>query len=122
MTIKDFAENVFFKALPDLKTLTTLGFINKTKEKTIGIYERKSQPINTYGKPSYSVKNLTILVHWTKGSTSCEEKAQEIARVLNRYKFDNGWVVVDAPPVDVGKDENEIFERTLDLTIYIKEE
>lgn len=122
MTVKDIVEQVLFVACPSLSGVTTIGFIDKNKDKTVGVYERSTVPVEGYTKPSYKVRRLTILVHWTKGYTACESKAQEIAEKLNRYSFDNGWVDISTQPVDVGRDDNEIFERTLDIDIYIKEE
>jgi hypothetical protein len=118
MTIKDFAENVLYTAIPSLKGITSYGFINKNKAQTVGLYERRSTPVNTYRESSYLIKQLTILVHWSKSSTECELKAEEIANALDRYSFEGGWVDVDSPPIDVGRDENEVFERTIDITIY----
>lgn len=122
MTISSFAETIFYELFPDLRGKTYYSFIDKDKDEAIGIYERRSNSRECYGKSSYNEKNLVILVHWTRSSTSCEEKAQEIAKKLDRYEFDNGWVKVDTLPIDVGRDEREIFERTIDITIINKEE
>ena len=122
MTVSEFAQDILFRVLPELENKTTYGFINKNKEQTIGIYERQSTPVNCYGKSSYSIKRFTILVHWSKSQIACEAMANKLAEKLNRHKFTNGWIELDSPPIDVGRDENEIFERTLNITIYNKEE
>lgn len=118
MTVKQFAENVLFVAIPSLNGITSYGFINKNKAQTIGLYERRSVSVDTFRESSYLIKQLTILVHWSKSSNECEIKAEEIADKLDRLSFDGGWVDVESPPIDVGRDENEIFERTIDITIY----
>lgn len=118
MTVSEFAQDVLFRVLPELENKTTYGFINKNKEQTVGIYERQSTPVNSYGKSSYSIKRLTILVHWSKSQIACENMANTIAEKIERYRFNNGWVDLDSPPIDVGRDENEIFERTLNISVY----
>lgn len=121
MTIKQFCEDVLYMVLPELNGITSYGFINKDKERAIGVYERQTEPVNAYGKSSYSIKRLRVLVHWTKSSDMCEQMAEQISKKLDRYKTNNGWV--DATPsIELGRDENEIFERVIDLTIYTKEE
>ena len=120
MTVKEVAE-LLLNLCPELEGLVSCGFINKGKEKAIGLYERSGVVRQCYGASSYQPKSLTILIHWTKSSDNCERTAQNIAEKLNKYDYGNGWIEVTTPPIDVGRDENEIFERTINITIYHKE-
>lgn len=121
MTIKNFCEVVLYELMPELKGITSYGFVNKNKEKAIGVYERQTEDVNCYGKSSYSIKRLRVLVHWSKSSDLCETKAEEISKKLDKYKFNNGWINASSS-IELGRDENEIFERVIELTIYTKEE
>lgn len=120
MTVKEVAE-LLLALCPELEGLVSCGFINKGKERAVGVYERSGSLRQCYGASSYQPKTLTLLVHWSKSSDACELEAKAIAEKLNKHDYGNGWIEVTTPPVDVGRDENEIFERTINITIYHKE-
>ncbi|MCR4670585.1 MAG: minor capsid protein [Saccharofermentans sp.] len=121
MTIKEFIRWLESQGITDLYG----GYIPKGKTQVLGVYSRDPavQP-ESYGPSSYSVKNLTILVHWTKALDVTEDKAISLYNILKRANFTTtkhtGWIDCPRPPVDVDKDENGICEYTLDVTVYAK--
>ena len=119
MTIKEFDELILSQVLPEESNYAHYGGIPKDHEKAIGIYKRSSVPVNSYGVSSYEVLPLVLLVHWTKSYNQCEMTANRITEALNRYSFDNGWVQA-GPSIDIGRDDNEYFEQTIDVTVYVK--
>lgn len=101
------------------------GYIPKDKEQVIGVYKRPSvaQP-QAYGKSSYSILGLTILIHWTKGLYETEAEANRLCSILNRAKFTTashqGWIAITRGPEDVGKDEKGVCEMVIDISVYAK--
>lgn len=115
------------------KDATTLFFrsgINKDLAQCVGIYSRRNgrnQPRAVGGQSSYGIKALTFLVHWTANADTCEEKAQQLidlfrtAGTTEVIGSNTGYFLALQDPVDVGRDEKGIFERTFDIDfIYRK--
>lgn len=102
------------------------GYIPKGKTQVIGVYSRDpvAQP-ESYGQSSYSIRGLTLLIHWTKALDATEEQALSLYSLLDRASFQTanhtGWIECTRVPVDVGKDENGICEYTLDISVYAKQ-
>ena len=74
---------------------------------------------------SYRVKSVSVLVHWNKSVRDTEKAAEQLYNMLRDTKrvTINGIRVfftkmqVDEP-VDVGTDDNGIFECVIELDIY----
>lgn len=121
ITIKEFIQWLESQGVTDLYG----GYIPKGKTQVIGVYSRDAvaQP-EAYGTPSYSIKGLTLLVHWTKALDVTEDKALSLYNMLDRAKFQTtahtGWIECTRVPVDVGKDDNGVCEYTLDISVYAK--
>ena len=108
-----------------------VGAIDKTKESVIGIYTRQHgllQP-KAVGYPSqYAIKSITLLVHWSKTFTPCEEKALEVYEMLNACHTQEQiggrscWIEARLLPVVIGKDANGIFEAVVDFDIYVRKD
>ena len=120
MTIEEF--------IAWLKTMSITGlyagYIPKNSTKVIGVYARPNTSDARGYKPTYGIRGLTLLIHWTKGMYETEKAALSLHKKLNRAHFattdHNGWIECSGYPVDVGKDENGVCEWSLDLTLYIK--
>lgn len=115
-----------------LKTLIAadkyyIGKLDKKPEKAIGVYQRKpAPPVGAIGQASsYEVKPISLLIHWTKNADITEKAAFELYKRLGAV---DSLTLNDTPvkfisllqsePVDVGTDENGIFERVIEFDIY----
>ena len=108
-----------------------VGAIDKTIDKVVGVYTRPHgllQP-KTVGLPaSYGIKSITLLVHWGKMFTPCEETALDIYAMLNACSADEQiggrscWVEARTLPVVIGKDSNGFFEASVDFDLYVRKE
>lgn len=98
--------------------------IDKDLAQCVGVYSRRNGPEQprAVGVPSsYGIKALTLLVHWTTNADTCEIKAQELVNLFRtagaseEIGDNTGYFLAQQDPVDVGRDEKGIFERTFDI-------
>lgn len=110
------------------------GKLDNKKEKSIGVYQRR--PSGAYRIPMGGIKNksfdekaVSVLVHWTKQSSEAEKAAFSLYETI-RDACDvviHGtrvlYIRMDTPePVDVGTDDNGVYERVIWITIYYDRE
>lgn len=111
-----------------------IGKIDNKQENSIGIYQRKTidgprVAIGGRTLASYDVKSISILIHWNKNANETEKRAQYL---YNRL-FEAESVVIGATPikmiallqnepVDVGTDDNNVYERVIELDLYYERE
>lgn len=121
-----------------LKTLNTkfdnyyIGFLDKKKDKSIGVYnlKREDKPIIALGgieNASYNVKKVSLLVHYSNASDETEEIANNLfedimndrPEMIGEHKvMFIGMLTNEA--IDVGRDENGICEYVIEFEIYYK--
>ncbi len=117
--------------LKDLITADSyyVGKLNANALRAVGVYQRGEVPAPEYalgGKHmSYSVKPISILLHWTKNAEETEQAAYELhnkLRAVSPCTVGGAQVLfIILPhnePIDVGTGENGIFERVIELDIY----
>ena len=111
-----------------------IGKLDNKQENSIGIYQRKTidGPRVVIGGrllASYDVKSISILIHWNKNANETEKRAQYL---YNRL-FEAESVVIGGTPikmiallqnesVDVGTDDNNVYERVIELDLYYERE
>lgn len=111
-----------------------IGKIDNKQENSIGIYQRKTidgprVAIGGRTLASYDVKSISILIHWNKNANETEKRAQYL---YNRL-FEAELVVIGGipvkmiallqnEPVDVGTDDNNVYERVIELDLYYERE
>ena len=111
-----------------------IGKIDNKQENSIGIYQRKTidgprVAIGGRTLASYDVKSISILIHWNKNANETETRAQYL---YNRL-FEAESVVIGGTPikmiallqnesVDVGTDDNNVYERVIELDLYYERE
>lgn len=111
-----------------------IGKIDNKQESSIGIYQRKTidgprVAIGGRSLASYDVKSISILIHWNKNANETEKRAQYL---YNRL-FEAESVVIGGTsikiiallqnePVDVGTDDNNVYERVIELDLYYERE
>jgi len=107
-----------------------IGKLDNKKEKSIGVYQlRTSSPpdIAVGGQANTKTlsKSVSILIHWNKNANETENKALEIFNKMsnarnveiNNLKINYIRLLVHEP-VDVGTDENNVYERVIEATFY----
>ena len=111
-----------------------IGKLDNKQENSIGIYQRKTidgprVAIGGRSLASYDVKSISILIHWNKNANETEKRAQYL---YNRL-FEAESVVIGGTPikmiallqnesVDVGTDDNNVYERVIELDLYYERE
>ena len=111
-----------------------IGKIDNKQENSIGIYQRKTidgprVAIGGRTLASYDVKSISILIHWNKNANETEKRAQYL---YNRLFEAESVVIGGTPikmiallqnePVDVGTDDNNVYERVIELDLYYERE
>nr|DAN25381.1 MAG TPA: hypothetical protein [Caudoviricetes sp.] len=111
-----------------------IGKLDNKQENSIGIYQRKTidgprVAIGGRSLASYEVKSISILIHWNKNANETEKRAQYI---YNRLFEAESVVIGGTPikmiallqnePVDVGTDDNNVYERVIELDLYYERE
>ena len=111
-----------------------IGKLDNKQENSIGIYQRKTidgprVAIGGRSLASYEVKSISILIHWNKNANETEKRAQYL---YNRLFEAESVVIGGAPikmiallqnePVDVGTDDNNVYERVIELDLYYERE
>lgn len=111
-----------------------IGKIDNKQENSIGIYQRKTidgPRVAIGGRllASYDVKSISILIHWNKNANETEKRAQYL---YNRLFETESVVIGGTPikmiallqnePVDVGTDDNNVYERVIELDLYYERE
>ncbi len=111
-----------------------IGKLDNKQENSIGIYQRKTidgprVAIGGRSLASYEVKSISILIHWNKNANETEKRAQYL---YNRLFDAESVVIGETPikmiallqnePVDVGTDDNNVYERVIELDLYYERE
>ena len=111
-----------------------IGKIDNKQENSIGIYQRKTidgprVAIGGRTLASYDVKSISILIHWNKNANETEKRTQYL---YNRLFEAESVVIGETPikmiallqnePVDVGTDDNNVYERVIELDLYYERE
>lgn len=111
-----------------------IGKLDNKQENSIGIYQRKiidAPRIAIGGRSlaSYDVKSISVLIHWNKNANETEKRAQYL---YNRLFEAESVVIGETPikmiallqnePVDVGTDDNNVYERVIELDLYYERE
>ena len=111
-----------------------IGKLDNKQENSIGIYQRKTidgprVAIGGRSLASYDVKSISILIHWNKNANETEKRTQYL---YNRLFEAESVVIGETPikmiallqnePVDVGTDDNNVYERVIELDLYYERE
>lgn len=119
-----------------LKTLASaehyyIGKLDRKQDKSLGVYSRAKTgtpaEIALGGRcaTKTAVKQISLLIHWNNHAKETESAAQELFDLLRAaesiqisdHKVDYLRLMVPEP-VDVGTDENGVYERVIWVDIY----
>lgn len=107
-----------------------MGKLDAKQKKSVGVYQRKNNNpprvcIGGYDNASYDVKSISILVHWSLDADETEVAALKLFNKIKESKnvtINNIHIpyikLLNAEPVDVGTDDNGVYERVIELDIY----
>ena len=102
-----------------------IGKLDNKKEKSIGVYNRKGDgppplPLGGLDYSSYDTKRVSLLVHWNKDVLESEKSARALYDALLKEtsltigEEEIRFLVLQVPePVDVGTDDNGIYEYVI---------
>lgn len=121
--VRDYIETL------KLSEHTYMGKLDSKKDKSIGVYhsKRESSYKTAIGGPSlqsYGVKSVSFLVHWNKSPRDTEKASKELFEALRdtrEVKTNETTIkfiqLLVNEPVDVGTDENGIYEMVIEAAI-----
>lgn len=122
----------YFKAGTGWAESISIGKIDDNAERAICFYNSRVNraAAHTFGGAalqSYQHKAVTILLRWGRAKQSAEDKAQEIFDFFNETQFQLDGkhafaLSVYAAPIDLGTDDNGVYEYSVELDIYAKKE
>lgn len=107
-----------------------IGKLENKKERSIGIYQRQASggtniALGGLDCTKTTRKEISVLVHWDKYANETEEAAQTLYdRFLQVTDLEISgkhvdYLQVDVPePIDVGTDNNGVYERVIWLTLH----
>ncbi len=107
------------------------GKLDNKQEKSLGIYNLKhgSYELMVGGPENKSYEDLyvSLLIHWDKSYTPCEEVSNKIyMKLVDFYKvvdgfkigeFDVNFIEMLSGNEDVGTDEKNVYERVIEFKI-----
>lgn len=109
-----------------------VGKLDSKNDKSIGVYQRKNPapPIKAIGQlSSYEIKPISILIHWTKNANETERAAYKLYKQLEAVSsltLNNTHVqfiqLLQSEPVDIGTDDNGVYERVIEFDLYYERE
>lgn len=123
--IRDYIESL------DIADYYSIGKIDNSKEKAIGVYgDSHARRVEAIGKASsYDIASVRILYHGTKNLNDTEAVARSLYEAL-RYITDTDMGTLHlqyldlnySEPVLVGTDENGVFEYVISGVVYYRRE
>ena len=87
------------------------------QEMSVGVYNQKrgTPKLTAVGaNPSYSRKAVSVLVHWNKSPKQTERAAAAVYAAIESA----GRTKTTEEAVDVGTDDNGVFEMVIEFDIY----
>jgi hypothetical protein len=106
-----------------------IGKLDGKQEKSLGVYQKDQGgykvALGGLKNKKYEKKSVSLLIHWNKNARETEEQALFIFDKLENIKqvtMGETLVYYVAPqvgePVDVGTDDNGVYERVIWLDLY----
>lgn len=107
-----------------------IGKLENKRERSIGVYQRQipggaNIALGGLDCTKTASKAVSILIHWDKYAHETEEAAQSLYdKILHVSDLEIAgkhvdYLQLDVPePIDVGTDNNGVYERVIWLTLY----
>lgn len=127
MILADVREFIKRLAVNDIQHYY-VGKLDSKPEKALGVYSLRlsGQPVTAIGcESTYGVIGVSLLIHYNNNATETEIAANKL---YNKLRTVNDVMIKDKQiymiellvpyPVDVGTDDNGIYERVIEMKIY----
>lgn len=105
-----------------------VGKLDSKPEKAVGVYSLKTSgpPVTAIGGEStYGVIGVSLLIHYNNNATETEIAAKKLYNKLRTVRDvtikDKQIYMIELlvpEPVDVGTDDNGVYERVIEMKIY----
>ena len=126
MTLKQYKD--YFKENFKWTDSISTGKIDDNQEKAICFYnsQRNSSYVGVFGgikNKSTNIKSVTILLRYTKNQNIAETMAQQIYDFFNERSFFINQKriftqMIYSEPIDLGTDEKNVYEYSIELDFY----
>lgn len=109
-----------------------VGKLDNKKESSIGVYQRKDErtphiAVGGRDNASFEVKSISILLHHNNNAVETEKRAMYLYNqimeqsksevVIGKHRI-NVIELLQNEPIDVGTDDNGIYERVIEMNLY----
>lgn len=106
-----------------------IGKLDNKQEKSAGVYQRGQNgyrvALGGLKNKKYEKKSVSILIHWNQNARETEEQALfifEKLETIRQVTMGKTLIYYTIPqveePVDVGTDDNGVYERVIWLDLY----
>ncbi len=102
-----------------------IGKLNNKKDRSIGVYHRQGSgppvmALGGYDHSSYDIRRISLLIHWDKDVRASEQAAYSLYEKLKNVSSLSigdtpiNCIILQVPePVDVGTDDNGVYEYVI---------
>ncbi|WP_368295679.1 minor capsid protein [Enterocloster citroniae] len=124
LTLNDIRGYIAGLGIADDKNVY-IGKLNNKKEHSIGVYHRQGSgppvmALGGYDYSSYDIRRISLLIHWDKDVRTSEQVAYGLYEKLKNVSILSiggtpiNCIILQVPePVDVGTDDNGVYEYVI---------
>lgn len=124
LTLNDIRGYIAGLGIADDKNVY-IGKLNNKKDRSIGVYHRQGSgppvmALGGYDYSSYDIRRISLLIHWDKDVRASEQAAYGLYEKLKNVSSLSigdasiNCIIFQVPePVDVGTDDNGVYEYVI---------
>ena len=124
LTLNDIRGYIAGLGIADDKNVY-IGKLNNKKDRSIGVYHRHGSgppvmALGGYDHSSYDIRRISLLIHWDKDVRASEQAAYSLYEKLKNVSSLSigdtpiNCIILQVPePVDVGTDDNGVYEYVI---------
>ena len=124
LTLNDIRGYIAGLGIADGKNVY-IGKLNNKKDRSIGVYRRQGSgppvmALGGYDYSSYDIRRISLLIHWDKDVRTSEQAAYGLYEKLKNVSSLSigdtpiNCIILQVPePVDVGTDDNGVYEYVI---------
>ena len=124
LTLNDIRGYIACLGIADDKNVY-IGKLNNKKDRSIGVYNRQGSgppvmALGGYDHSSYDIRRISLLIHWDKDVRASEQAAYSLYEKLKNVSSLSigdtpiNCIILQVPePVDVGTDDNGVYEYVI---------
>ena len=124
LTLNDIRGYIAGLGIADDKNVY-IGKLNNKKDRSIGVYHRQGSgppvmALGGYDHSSYDIRRISLLIHWDKDVRASEQAAYGLYEKLKNVSSLSigdasiNCIILQVPePVDVGTDDNGVYEYVI---------